>query len=263
MSWLTRTNYHRRAGRREFGLLVTCLADLIRPRLGFAAIQLLEASGCEVEAPPGQTCCGQPAFNAGAMKAAAFFARETIRQFEQYDYVVTPSGSCAATIKVRYAEVLAGDPNWLPRAQAVAAKTWELLSFLVRVRKYRPTGVTLRATATYHDSCSGLRELGVYDEPRSLLAAVDGLELKPLPGQGACCGFGGTFSVKYPAISTAITEEKAKAVEAAGADLLLGGDLGCLMNIAGKLNRRGSKVRAMHAAEMLAGMSDTAIGEEE
>jgi L-lactate dehydrogenase complex protein LldE len=245
------------------GLLVTCLADLFRPKLGFAAIQLLEASGCEVEAPLAQTCCGQPAFNAGAMKAAAHFAREMIKQFEQYDYVVAPSGSCAATIKVHYPEALADDPNWLPRAQAVAAKTWELLSFLAHVRKYRPAGVTLKATATYHDSCSGLRELGVYEEPRSLLAAVDGLELKPLPGQGACCGFGGTFSVKYPSISNAITEEKANSVEASQADLLLGGDLGCLMNIAGKLSRRGSKVRAMHAAEVLAGMSDTAIGEEE
>ena len=197
------------------------------------------------------------------MKAAAFFARETIRQFEQYDYVVTPSGPCAATIKAHYAEVLAGDPNWLPRALALAAKTWELLSFLVHVRNFKPAGVTLEATATYHDSCSGLRELGVFEEPRSLLAAVDGLELKPLPGQDVCCGFGGAFSVKYPSISNAITEEKANAVEAAEADLLLGGDLGCLMNIAGKLSRQGSKVRVMHAAEVLAGMGDTAIGEEE
>ncbi len=245
------------------GLLVTCLADLIRPRLGFAAIRLLEAAGCAVEAPLGQTCCGQPAFNSGATKIAASLARATIRQFEQYDYVVTPSGSCAGMIKAHYPEALADDPRWLPRAQAMAAKTWELLSFLVRVRNFKPAGVTLAATATYHDSCSGLRELGVFEEPRSLLAAVDGLELKPLPGQNVCCGFGGAFSVKYPSISNAIAAEKANAVEGAEADLLLGGDLGCLMNIAGKLSRRGSKVRVMHAAEVLAGMGDTAIGEEE
>ena len=166
-------------------------------------------------------------------------------------------------IKVHYAEVLANDPKWLPRAQALAAKTWELMSFLVHVRNFRPKGVTLKATATYHDSCSGLRELGIFAEPRSLLAAVEGLELKPLPGNDVCCGFGGTFCVKYPDISNAIVGEKAKAVKDTGAELLLGGDLGCLMNMAGKLARDGSKVRVMHAAEVLAGMGDRALGEED
>jgi L-lactate dehydrogenase complex protein LldE len=245
------------------GLFVTCLADLIRPKLGFAALKLLEASGCVVEVPTKQVCCGQPAFNSGATKAAAGLARQLIRQFERFDYVVVPSGSCAGTIKAHYAEALADDPKWLPRAEALAAKTWELMSFLVNVRNFRPSGLSLPGTATYHDSCSGLRELGILKEPRALLAAVEGLELKPLPGNDVCCGFGGTFCVKYPDISNAIVGEKAKAVEGTGADLLLGGDLGCLMNIAGKLARNGSTVRVMHAAEVLAGMGDRAIGEED
>ncbi len=245
------------------GLFVTCLADLQRPNLGFAAIKLLEAAGCTVEVPLKQTCCGQPAFNSGATKKAARLARQLIQQFEPFDYVVVPSGSCAGMIKMHYAEVFANDPKWLPRAQALAAKTWELMSFLVHVRNFRPKGVTLKATATYHDSCSGLRELGIFAEPRSLLAAVEGLELKPLPGSDVCCGFGGTFCVKYPDISNAIVGEKAKAVKDTGAELLLGGDLGCLMNMAGKLARDGSKVRVMHAAEVLAGMGDRALGEED
>jgi len=245
------------------GLFVTCLADLIRPRLGFAALKLLEASGCSVEVPAKQVCCGQPAFNSGATKAAAALARQLIRQFEAFDYVVVPSGSCGGMIKAHYAEALADDPKWLPRAEALAAKTWELMSFLVNVRNFRPSGLSLRGTATYHDSCSGLRELGIFQEPRALLAAVEGLELKPLPGNGECCGFGGTFCVKYPDISNAIVAEKTKAVEGTGASLLLGGDLGCLMSIAGKLSRGGSKVRVMHAAEVLAGMGDRAIGEED
>jgi len=245
------------------GLFVTCLGDLLRPKLGFAAIKLLEAAGCSVEVPLKQVCCGQPAFNSGATKAAARLARQLIRQFEQFDYVVVPSGSCAGMIKAHYKEALADDKKWLPRAEALAAKTWELLSFLVRVRDFKPKGVSLQATATYHDSCSGLRELGIFNEPRALLGAVEGLELRPLPGNDVCCGFGGTFCVKYPDISNAIVAEKAKAAGGTGADLLLGGDLGCLANIAGKLSRSGSKVRVMHAAEVLAGMGDSAIGEED
>ncbi len=245
------------------GLFVTCLADLLRPNLGFASIKLLEEAGCSVEVPPGQVCCGQPAFNSGATKAAAGIARQVIRQFEPFDYVVAPSGSCAGMIKTHYKEALAGDKKWLPRAEALAAKTWELMSFLLNVRDYRPASVALKATATYHDSCAGLRELGVFHEPRALLASVEGLELTPLPGNDVCCGFGGTFCVKYPAISNAIVEEKANAAESTGAQFLLGGDLGCLMNIAGKLSRNGSKVRVMHAAEVLAGMSGKAIGEED
>ncbi|MCU0927804.1 MAG: (Fe-S)-binding protein [Burkholderiaceae bacterium] len=216
-------------------LFVTCLVDAMRPRVGFAALQLLREAGCRVEVPPAQTCCGQPAFNSGDTKDAAAVARHFVRTFEGFDYVVAPSGSCVG---------------------------WEITSFLVDVMRHRPQGRRLDASATYHDSCSGLRELGVHDQPRALLGAVAGLELKPLEGHDVCCGFGGTFCVKYPAISNAVVGDKAAAVERSGAQLLLGGDLGCLMNMAGKLARQGSKVRSFHTVEVLAGMADgPAIGE--
>jgi L-lactate dehydrogenase complex protein LldE len=245
------------------GLLVTCLVDAMRPRIGFAALRLLEEAGCTVEVPEAQTCCGQPAYNSGDDTDAADLARRAVAAFEPYDYVVLPSGSCAGTIRAHYPDLLAGDPAWSGRAAALAAKTWEITSFLVDVLGWRPQGRELRATATYHDSCSGLRELGVQAQPRRLLGAVAGLELRPLAGNDVCCGFGGTFCVKYPAVSNAIVAEKAAAIEAAGADLLLAGDLGCLMNMAGKLHRRGSTVRCFHTVEVVAGMADgPAIGEE-
>ncbi|RHW17473.1 (Fe-S)-binding protein [Sphingomonas gilva] len=243
-------------------LFVTCLVDLIRPRIGFAALRALEAAGCEVVAPEGQTCCGQPALNSGDRDSAVALAKSTIAALEGHDHVVVPSGSCAATIREHYPELLADDPDWRERAVGLAERTWEVLAYLDEVRGWRPDTVCA-ATAVYHDSCSGLRELGIKTQPRRLLAGVDGLALVPLAGEETCCGFGGTFCVKYPAISNAIVEEKADAIEASGAELLLAGDLGCLMNMAGKLHRRGSKVRAFHAVELLAGMGDgSAIGEE-
>ena len=244
-------------------LFVTCLVDMIRPQIGFAAIRVLEAAGCEVVVPDAQTCCGQPALNSGDRDTAADLARRAIAMLEPYDHVVIPSGSCAATVRVHYPEILEHDPEWGPRAVALAARTFEILAYLDEVRGWKPEGVALDATGTYHDSCSGLRELGIKRQPRRLLAAVEGLSLAPLAGAETCCGFGGTFCVKYPAISNAIVAEKATAIDATGADLLLAGDLGCLMNMAGKLNREGSKVRAFHAVELLAGMGDgPAIGEE-
>jgi L-lactate dehydrogenase complex protein LldE len=249
--------------RPRVGLFVTCLADLIRPRTAFAALTLLRRAGCEVEAPPQQTCCGQPAYNSGDRGDAAAIARNVIKAFEAYDYVVAPSGSCMGMIKLHYPELFADDPAWLRRAEALAAKGYELTSFLVDVLGFRPQGIALAARATYHDSCSGLRELGVQRQPRALLAEVAGLTLTPLPDGEACCGFGGTFCVKYPAISNAIVDEKAERIEATKADILLGGDLGCLMNMAGKLHRRGSRIRVFHVAEILAGIGDgPAIGEE-
>lgn len=248
--------------RPRVALFVTCLVDLMRPRIGFAAIRALEAAGCEVVVPDAQTCCGQPALNSGDRATAEDLARRTIAVLEGYDHVVVPSGSCAGTIRAHYPEVLEHDPAWAARAQVLAARTWEILAYLDEVRGWRPDGVALPATATYHDSCSGLRELGIKRQPRRLLAAVEGLSLRPLPGEEACCGFGGTFCVKYPAISNAIVGEMAAAIDATGADLLLAGDLGCLMNMAGKLHRDGSAVRAFHTVEVLAGMADgPAIGE--
>lgn len=238
------------------GLFATCLVDLVRPRVGHAAIRLLEQAGCRVSIPQAQTCCGQPGLNAGATVLAAPIARQLISQFEAFDYLVVPSGSCAGTVRLHYPELLGDDTAWRARAEALAGKTWELMSFLVEVMHYTPRDVTLEATAAYHDSCAGLRELGIKRQPRQLLTAVHGLRLTPLEGDEVCCGFGGTFCVKYPAISNAIVQEKAQHVEAAQADLLLGGDLGCLMNMGGALSRRGAAVRVMHAAEVLAGMGD-------
>jgi L-lactate dehydrogenase complex protein LldE len=250
-------------GRRQVALFVTCLVDLMRPRIGFAAIDVLEAAGCDVTVPDAQTCCGQPALNSGDRRDAESIAKRTIAALAGHPFVVVPSGSCAGTIRVHYPELFADDPVWLARAEDLASRTWEILAFLDEVCGWRPDGVALPVTATYHDSCSGLRELGIKAQPRRLLGAVDGLALTPLAGEETCCGFGGTFCVKYPAISNAITDEKAAAIEATGADLLLAGDLGCLMNMAGKLHRRGSSVRAMHTVEVLAGMgADPAIGED-
>ena len=247
----------------QVALFVTCLVDLMRPRIGFAAIRALEAAGCDVIVPQGQTCCGQPALNSGDHAHAAALAKQTIEALEPYAAVVVPSGSCAGTIRCHYPEIFEGDADWLPRAQKVAAKTYEVMAYLDEVLGWKPESISIDATATYHDSCSGLRELGIKAQPRRLLKAIDGLKLAPLAGEETCCGFGGTFCVKYPAISNAIVGEKADAIDATGADLLLAGDLGCLMNMAGKLHRDGSTVRAFHAIELIAGMGDgPAIGEE-
>src|SRR5215468_16101 len=221
---------------RRVGLLVTCLVDLIRPSVGFAAAKLLQDAGCIVEVPP-QSCCGQPAFNSGDRATAQEIAQQVIEAFASSDYVVAPSGSCAGMLKVHYPELFRGDPNWQPRADALAEKAYELVSFLVDVCGVDRVAARLDATATYHDSCSGLRELGVHDQPRRLLATVAGLKLAEMRDADVCCGFGGTFCVKYPDISNAIVGKKASAVKATGADLLLAGDLGCLMNMAGKLQR--------------------------
>jgi len=256
----------------KVALFVTCLVDAMRPRIGFAALKLLKDAGCTVEVPTAQTCCGQPAFNSGDTKDAAVLARHFIATFEPYEYVVAPSGSCVGMTKVHYVEALADDPAWAARAAKLADRTFEITSFLVDVMGWTPGRLPpLAASATYHDSCSGLRELGVFDQPRALLGKVEGLQMRKLDGNDVCCGFGGTFCVKYPTISNAVVEEKAAAIERTGAQLLLGGDLGCLMNMAGKLSRRGSKVRAFHTIEVLAGMAGAigsdrkapAIGEEQ
>lgn len=238
------------------GLFVTCLADVMRPSVAFAAVHLLEAAGADVHVPEAQTCCGQPAFNSGADAPARAIACQVIEAFQRFDYVVAPSGSCAGMIKTHYAALFENAPDWALRHEELAAKTYELTQFLHDVMGWRPDGVALNAKAAYHDSCSGLRELGVKRQPRALLAGVKGLELTPLVGEEACCGFGGAFCVKYPEISNAIVADKARAIEATGADLLLAGDLGCLMNMAGKLSRAGSRVKCFHVAEALAGMAE-------
>jgi L-lactate dehydrogenase complex protein LldE len=246
------------------GLLVTCLVDLFRPSVGFAAVKLLEDAGCRVHVPE-QTCCGQPAYNAGARDQAQALARRIINEFEAYDYVVAPSGSCAGMAAMHYPELFHGDPVWARRARDLARRTFELTSFLTDVLKVDAVGSVCNTTATYHDSCAGLREMNVRNQPRKLLAGVEGLELTELPGAEVCCGFGGTFCVKYDEISLDIVGRKIDDVIKTGADTLLAGDLGCLLNMAGALKRRGSSIEVRHVAEVLAGISDgvPSIGEED
>lgn len=248
--------------RPRVALFVTCLVDLFRPSVGFASIKLLEAAGCDVEVPSAQTCCGQPAYNSGDAPNAAAIARQVVEAFEGYDYVVAPSGSCGGMISKHYPDLLAVDKDYADRARRLAAKTFELTQFLVDVRKMDKVAARLDSAVTYHDSCSSLREMGVKAQPRKLLAGVEGLRFTELPDGDSCCGFGGTFCVKYPEISNRMVEEKTGNIAKTGADLLLAGDLGCLLNMAGKLKRQGSKIEARHIAEVLAGMTDEpAIGE--
>jgi L-lactate dehydrogenase complex protein LldE len=242
--------------RPRVGLFVTCLVDLFRPTVGFAAIKLIEAAGCDVAVPMSQTCCGQPAYNSGDRRDAQAIARQVIAAFETVDYVVAPSGSCAATLKHHYPQLLAEDDEWCGRAAEFADKVHELISFLVDIREMTTVAAAFSGTVTYHDSCSGLRELGVAQQPRRLLATVDGLTLAEMKEPDVCCGFGGTFCVKYPDISNAIVEKKTADIAATGADTVLAGDLGCLMNISGKLHRQKIPVSARHVAEILADMAD-------
>jgi len=237
-------------------LFVTCLVDLFRPTVGFAAVELLERSGCTVEVPRTQTCCGQPAYNSGDRSAAKAIALKVIETFAGYDFVVAPSGSCAGMIRLHFPEMFADDPANLRRAEELASRTWELSAFLVDVRGMREVAAQWPRVATYHDACSGLRELGVRDQPRRLLGSVAGLELRELPGAEICCGFGGTFCVKYPEISDKMVSDKADDIVATGAEAVLAGDLGCLLNIAGKLSRQGRSLETRHLAEVLAGMTD-------
>ena len=250
--------------RPRVALFVTCLVDLIRPQVGFASVKLLTDAGCDVEIPAQQTCCGQPAWNAGADGHASAIARQVIETFEAYDYVVVPSGSCGGMIKRHYPEVFEKEPAMLARARALAAKTHELVSFLVRVMKVEAVAATCITKACYHDSCSSLREMGVKSEPRTLLGSVKGLVIEELSQPDACCGFGGLFSVKYPEISERIADDKIADALGKNADTLTGGDLGCLLHLAGRMRRTGRAMEVRHVAEILADIADTAgIGEAE
>ena len=238
------------------GLLPTCLVDLFRPEVGFAAADLIERGNARVDVPAGLTCCGQPAWNAGDRATAADLARRTIAALEGFDHVVAPSGSCAGMVRVHYPDLLSDDPAWHARALALSARTHELVSFLVDVLGLADLGARFARRVAYHDSCSSLRELGVREQPRRLLSRVEGLELAELPRAETCCGFGGTFCVKYPEVSVRMATDKADDVLASGADVLLAGDLGCLLNIAGRLSRLGRRIEVRHVAEVLAGRLD-------
>ena len=244
--------------RPRVALFVTCLVDLHRPSVAFASIALLEAAGCQVEVPREQTCCGQPAYNAGDRKPARDLARGIITAFIGYDYVVVPSGSCAGMLSRHLPQLFDEDPNLRAQADSLAAKTFELTAFLIDIMHFIPTPPALPVTATYHDACAGLRELGVKRQPRQLLSNVPGLQLSEMDEPELCCGFGGTFCIKYPDISTRMATDKAADIEASGAALLLAGDLGCLLNIAGILSRRSAATQVRHIAEVLAGIEPDA-----
>jgi L-lactate dehydrogenase complex protein LldE len=238
------------------GLFVTCLVDLFRPSVGFASVRLLERAGCRVSVPGLQTCCGQPALSQGARAEARRIARQVIETFSGFDYVVLPSGSCAATLRCHYPALLADETAWATRARQLAERTHELTSFLTDILQFTDINTVHDGDVAYHDSCSGLRELGIRDQPRRLLGLIDGLREVPLANAEGCCGFGGAFCVKYPGISARLAEEKCQQVVASGAPLLLGGDLGCLLNLAGTLRRQGAATEVRHVAELLADLDD-------
>ncbi|MGB5081921.1 MAG: (Fe-S)-binding protein [Burkholderiales bacterium] len=239
------------------GLFVTCLVDLMRPSVGFAALKLLEDAGCEVVVPAAQTCCGQPGWNSGDRRSARELAQKLIGEFEDCEYVVVPSGSCAGMIRTHYPEVFRDEPFLLERAERLGARTYELTDFLVRIAKRTSVTAGFHDSVTYHDSCSGLRELGVKAQPRQLLGTVAGLSLIEMEECETCCGFGGTFSMKYGEIAAAMADRKCAHIEASGARAVVLGDLGCMLNIEGRLRRRGdTKTKVLHVAEVLAGMAE-------
>jgi len=240
----------------KVGLFVTCLVDLYRPNVGFAAVKLLEDAGCIVEVPKAQTCCGQPALNSGDYETSRNLAKQVIETFVGYDYVVGASGSCMGTIKTQYPELFQDDPLWHSPAVELSVRSFELISFLTDVMEVEAVQARYPGTVTYHDSCSGLRELGIKQQPRKLLDSVSGLVIDEMDNSETCCGFGGTFCVKYPEISTRLVSDKVEGIEKTGAVTLLGGDMGCLMNMSGRLKRLNKNLSVYHVAEVLADMTD-------
>jgi L-lactate dehydrogenase complex protein LldE len=256
------TNPPTESKRVRVALFVTCLVDIFRPTVGFAAAKLLEDAGCEVDVPA-QTCCGQPAYNGGDASDARELAKRVITAFETYEFVVAPSGSCAGMMRIHYPRLFENDPAWSARAEQFAAKIHELFSFLVNVRGMKSVSAKCGLAAAYHDSCSSLREMGVAKEPRLLLSTVEDLRICELSEPQSCCGFGGFFAVKYPEISARMADDKIADVKGSGAQMLIGADLGCLMHLAGRLARRGEKTPVRHAAEVLAGYAaEPGIGED-
>ena len=237
------------------GLFVTCLVDLMRPAIGFAAIKLLEAGGAEVYVPPMQTCCGQPGYNSGDRAGATVLAAKVVAEFESCDYLVAPSGSCSGMIRTHYADLFRDDPAMLRRAGALAAKTRELTDFLVSVLKLEAVPGRFTGKVTYHDCCAGLREMNVKQQPRALLQKIPGVALTEMTDCETCCGFGGTFSIKFGDISSRMADNKCRNILDSGADAVVLGDLGCMLNIEGRLRRRGdTKTRVLHIAEVAAGV---------
>jgi L-lactate dehydrogenase complex protein LldE len=233
-------------------LFVTCLVDQFFPEVGEATVSLLEQAGAEPSFPSEQTCCGQPAFNMGYREEARQLARRFISIFEPYDEIVAPSGSCVSMVRVFYPGLFEGEPEWEDRARELGKRVFELTEFLSQ-RGFRDKEGRPPSKVTYHDSCHLLRELGVCKQPRELLQDAKGVELVEMQDADVCCGFGGAFSVKMPELSEAMLEDKLRAAEATGADVLTAADCGCLMHLGGALTRRKSPIRALHIARVLAG----------
>src|ERR1700722_41244 len=237
------------------GLFVTCLVDLHRPSVGFAAIRLLERAGCQVEVPRAQTCCGQPAYNSGDRRTARDLAVQIVEAFRGYEYVIAPSGSCAGMLKHHLPHLFDDDPNQRAVADAMASRVFELVSFLTDVLGVRDTGAaSFGGLATYHHSFSGVGAPGMKQQARGLVRA-GGAAVVEMTEAEICCGFGGTFCVKYPEISVRMVSDKVRAIVATGAETVLAGDLGCLLNISGRLQREGHRTKVRHVAEVLAGMA--------
>jgi len=246
----------------KVGFFVTCLVDLFRPNIGFASIKLLENAGCQVKVPTGQTCCGQPAYNNGDLATSRTIAKQVIENFSEFDYIVAPSGSCIGMLKCHYPQLLQNELQWQTKAENFASRCYELVSFLTDVCNIDKVEAKFAHTVTYHDSCSGLRELGIQAQPRQLLKTVQGIILTEMKEPNVCCGFGGTFCVKYPAISTRMVSDKVVNIQATKAQVILAGDMGCLLNIAGRLRRLDSPIKVYHITEVLADMATIpAIGE--
>jgi L-lactate dehydrogenase complex protein LldE len=241
---------------KKVAIFITCLADLLRAEVIFSTVQLLEEAGCEVVVPLPQVCCGQPAYNSGDNSSAQTIAKQVIQQFTPFDAVVVPSGSCAGMIRHHYPLLFAHDETHLDAANTLAAKTYELTQFLYDVLKIQKFDRKSKDKITYHDACSGLRELQIKNQPRYLLNAIEGVKLCEQQDAEVCCGFGGTFCVKYPDISNKMVSDKIKNIQATNADIVTAGDLGCLLNIAGKLKREQSPMRVFHIAEVLAGQTE-------
>ncbi|HJV45208.1 MAG TPA: (Fe-S)-binding protein [Bacillota bacterium] len=236
----------------KVSLFITCLADVFYPNVGISVVEVLKRNGVEVDFPAEQTCCGQPAFNSGYQKDAKEAARQLIKAFEKSEIVVTPSGSCASMIRHYYPGLFKEEPVWLEKAQKLVDKTYEFSEFLVKILKVEMSDLKLPGKATYHQSCHMARGLGIKEEPKALLGQVEGLEVVDLPYCNDCCGFGGTFAAKMSEISEKMVDEKIRNIESTGAEILIGSDMGCLMNIGGRLNRTQKDIKVMHVAEVLA-----------
>ncbi|MFJ8530968.1 (Fe-S)-binding protein [Bacillus sp. NPDC094106] len=236
----------------KVSLFITCLSDVFFPQVGKSVVEIMEQCGVELDFPEGQTCCGQPAYNSGYQTEAIAAAKQMIKAFEDSEYIVTPSGSCASMIHHYYQEMFKDDEEWREKAIHLANRTYELTDFLINVLGKSDLESKLFETAVFHQSCHMSRGLGIKDEPLQLLSRVEGLDIKELPYCQDCCGFGGTFAVKMSPISETMVDEKIKHIEETGSSLLIGADMGCLMNIGGRLRRKNKDIQVLHIAEVLA-----------